>query len=199
VVSLFQDECIRTALFLTVLGIATVICLHDYPGKDHLDSFHDLIRDDLSIRVHEPLTQSTWIIGVEDTMRTGVNANYVSHIWPLAGNVGFIIGFFRLCSWLSPPDENAMRLHDLYDLISGLSPPVAASHQTIGCQSDASLFRFVSTLLVIFPFSYSLSLSYPSLHRSGNQISRQSGKFSVLECYKRRDKKSASLMLRQFI
>jgi hypothetical protein len=182
-----------------VIGIATVICLHDYPGKDHLDSSHDLIRDDLSIRMYEPLTQSTWFIAGEDTIRTGVNANYVSHIWPVADNVKFMIVFSRLCSGLSPPDENAMRLHEFYDLISGLLPPLAASHRTSGFQSDESLFPLVSTLLVIVPFSYSLSFSYPSLHRSGNQISRQSGRLSGLARYKRHDNKSASVMLRQFI
>jgi len=181
-------------LFLTIIGIATVILFHDYLGHVHLDFLHDLLRDDLAIKEHEPLTQSTLTSGNGDTIQSGVVVNCVSHTWLPADNVNPMIGFYRLYAGLSPPDENIRRVNAFYELISGLSPPAAASHRSIGLKYETSLILLIPAFSLIFPETYSLSLSYSSLHRaSASTFPGLSG----MEFYKRHDNKSASAMLRQ--
>ena len=148
----------QTVIFLVVIGMATVVIFHDYHGHDHMDSLHNLLREDAPTVEHEPLTPSFWIIGDEDSARTGANVNYVSHIWPLEDNAHPVDGFFRLHSGLPPPDATVRLVNGFYNLVSGLSPPAGASHRNISLRFDASFVSLIPAFSMTFPNIHLLHL-----------------------------------------
>ena len=148
----------RTVIFLVVLGLATVVIFHDYPGHDHLDFLHNLLRQDAPTVEHEPLVPLSWLIGYEDSARSGANVNYVSPLWLPEDNVKPITGLNQRYSGVSPPYENVRLVNGFYELVSGLSPPAATSNRSISLKFDSPLIALIPTFSVIFPDIHLLHL-----------------------------------------
>ena len=148
----------RTVIFLVVIGMATVVIFHDYPGHDHLDFLHNLLRQDAPTVEHEPLVPLSWLIGYEDSARSGANVNYVSPLWLPEDNVKPITGLNQRYSGVSPPYENVRLVNGFYELVSGLSPPAATSNRSISLKFYSSLIALIPTFSVIFPDIHLLHL-----------------------------------------
>src|ERR1700690_3272591 len=118
----FRDDWMRTVIFLAVIGIAAVVIFHDYPGHDHLDFLHNLLREDAPTIEHEPLVPLSWLIGDEDSARPGANVNYVSNILLPKDNVKPVNCLNPLYSGCVLPYENVRLVKGFYELVTGLSP-----------------------------------------------------------------------------
>ena len=145
-----RDDWMRTLIFLMGIGITTGVIFHDYPGHNHLDSLHNLLREDATTIEHEPLVPSDWIIGGEDSTRAGANVNYFPTISPTEDNVKPVSGFYYLHSGLPPPDEKVRLVNGFYDLGAGLSPPSATMH----LPSSLKFMHLPLFIITSFPIAF---------------------------------------------
>src|ERR1700690_4251969 len=154
----FRDDWMRTVIFLAVIGIAAGVIFHDYPGHDHLNFLHNLLREDAPTIEHEPIVLLSWLIVDEDSARPGVNVNYVSSIWLPKDNLKPVTGLNPLYSGVSPPDEYDRLVNGFDELVAGLSPPAATSNRSISLKFYSSLIALIPIFSVICPDIHLLHL-----------------------------------------
>ena len=119
---LSRSRVMRVVMLLSIIIIGLVVLFHDYPGHDHFEFLHDLIRNDNPIKQIKTVLASN-VIGKQKPVRTDANVNTLADEIFLGGGAKNVTGFYPQTSGMLFTRDNTKQLDGFYYLLRNLSPP----------------------------------------------------------------------------